>query len=206
MQIKSTLSKITKKTVIYDFRQNDLKNGGEGAPLAPIFHKLLVEQKKISLPVIIVNIGGISNYTIIWRSKELRENFLISKDTGPGNCLIDQWIKKKSNNLYYDKDGKIGKLGKINRKIVDQALEATTVKSSYDLKDFNLSLFKKLSLEDGAASLAEFTADTLIGSLYNFLNDVKWYKKINVLVCGGGRKNNFLIASKSSFNFFIFFF
>ena len=188
------LSKITKKTVIYDFRQNDLKNGGEGAPLAPIFHKLLVEQKKISLPVIIVNIGGISNYTIIWRSKELRENFLISKDTGPGNCLIDQWIKKKSNNLYYDKDGKIGKLGKINRKIVDQALEATTVKSSYDLKDFNLSLFKKLSLEDGAASLAEFTADTLIGSLYDFLNDAKWYKKINVLVCGGGRKNNFLIA------------
>ena len=188
------LSKITKKTVVYDFRQNDLKNRGQGAPLTPIFHKLLVEKKKIRLPVIIVNIGGISNYTLIWRHKELRENFLISKDTGPGNCLIDLWIKKKSTKLNYDKDGKIAKLGKINQKIVDQALETTTIKSSYDVKDFNLSLFKNLSLEDGAATLAEFTADTLIGSLYDFLNDANWHKTINVLICGGGRKNNFLIS------------
>ena len=186
------LSKLTKKNVVYKFRQNDLKNGGEGAPLTPIFHKLFVEQKKINLPVVIVNLGGISNFTLIWRSKELKENFLISKDTGPGNCLIDQWIKKKSNKLNYDEDGKIANLGKINRKIVDQALETTKIKRSYDLKDFNLSLFKKLSLEDGAASLAEFTTDTLIASLYDYLNDINWRKTIHVLICGGGRKNNFL--------------
>ena len=69
------LFKNYQKTVVYDFRQNDLKNRGQGAPLTPIFHKLLVEKKKIRLPVIIVNIGGISNYTLIWRHKELRENF-----------------------------------------------------------------------------------------------------------------------------------
>ena len=45
------LSKLTKKNVIYNFRENDLKNGGQGAPLAPIFHKLLVDNKKIDLPV-----------------------------------------------------------------------------------------------------------------------------------------------------------
>jgi anhydro-N-acetylmuramic acid kinase len=55
------LSKLTKKIVIYNFRQNDLKNGGQGAPLTPIFHKLLVEQNKIKTPVIILNIGGITN-------------------------------------------------------------------------------------------------------------------------------------------------
>ncbi len=64
------LSKLTKKIVIYNFRQNDLKNGGQGAPLTPIFHKLLVEQNKIKTPVIILNIGGITNYTLVY--KEIR--------------------------------------------------------------------------------------------------------------------------------------
>ena len=61
------LSKLTKKTVIYNFRQNDLKNGGQGAPLTPIFHKLLVKQNKIKTPVIILNIGGITNYTLVYK-------------------------------------------------------------------------------------------------------------------------------------------
>ena len=51
--------------IVYDFRQKDIQNGGEGAPLAPIFHKALVKQNKIELPVCILNIGGISNVTII---------------------------------------------------------------------------------------------------------------------------------------------
>ena len=55
------LSKLTKKKVIYNFRQEDLKYGGQGAPLTPIFHKLLVSQFKIYQPVVILNIGGISN-------------------------------------------------------------------------------------------------------------------------------------------------
>ena len=67
------LSQLTKKTVIYDFRQNDIKNDGEGAPLTPIFHKLIINKKKIELPVCILNIGGIANITAI---SEYDENSL----------------------------------------------------------------------------------------------------------------------------------
>ena len=187
------LSKITKKNVIYDFRQNDLKNGGQGAPLTPIFHKLLIEQNKINLPAIIINVGGVANFTLVWQDKEIpKQNHLISRDTGPGNCLIDQWIIKNSTQLY-DKDGKIAQSGKINQEIVDQALDAMTIKASYDVKDFNLSLFKKLSLEDGAATLTEYTVDTIKTSLLDYLEDVNWHKSIHILISGGGRKNNFLI-------------
>ena len=61
------LSKLTQKKVVYDFRKNDLKKGGQGAPLTPIFHKLLVEKNKIKTPVIILNIGGITNYTFVYK-------------------------------------------------------------------------------------------------------------------------------------------
>ena len=59
------LSQLTNKTIICNFRKNDIQNGGEGAPLTPIFHKLIVAQKKINLPACILNIGGISNVTIV---------------------------------------------------------------------------------------------------------------------------------------------
>ena len=188
------LSKLTKKKVVYNFRQNDLKNGGEGAPLTPIFHKLIVEKKKIKTPVIIINLGGITNYTLIWQDKEIpSQNHLLSADTGPGNCLIDQWIRKKTD-MPYDKKGKIAKLGNIDKKIIGKLLNTHPFKKSYDIKDFNLTLIKKLSLEDGAATLIEYTADSLIGSILDFLEDAQWYKTINILLCGGGRKNNFLVS------------
>ena len=189
------LSKLTKKKVVYNFRQNDLNNGGEGAPLAPIFHKLLVEQKKISLPVIILNLGGIANYTLIWYKKEIKKNCLISKDTGPGNCLIDHWIRKKSKKLF-DKNGKIAYSGKINIKIINQALNDSLIENSYDIKDFNLSVFNKLSFKDGISTLTEYTAETILASLNDFLEDhiYNWYKSIHILISGGGRKNKFLVS------------
>ena len=83
------LSKLTKKTVIYDFRQNDLKNGGHGAPLTPIFHKLLKTKFKIK-DVTFLNIGGIANTTTIWNDN------MSGTDIGPGMCLIDRWIRQRS--------------------------------------------------------------------------------------------------------------
>ena len=193
------LSKLTKKTVIYNFRQNDLKNGGQGAPLTPIFHNLLVLQYKINLPVVIINLGGIANYTFIHKhivapqnDKEFKENYISSGDSGPGNCLIDQWIKKNSTKLY-DKDGEIALSGKINKKIVDQAINSMVVKNSYDINDFDLSFCKELSLEDGAATLAEITANTISGSIINFIEKGNWANSVDILISGGGRKNNFLI-------------
>ena len=61
----SLLSSLLKKDVIYNFRANDIANGGQGAPLAPIFHNLIINKNKIELPVFILNIGGIANITII---------------------------------------------------------------------------------------------------------------------------------------------
>ena len=87
------LSSILKKKVIYNFRENDIFNGGQGAPLAPIFHQLLVNQHKIKPPVCILNIGGIANITIV-SSKDF--NNLESYDIGPGNCLLDEWVRKNS--------------------------------------------------------------------------------------------------------------
>ena len=92
------LSKLTKKKVVCNFRQNDLKNGGQGAPLTPIFHSILVKQKKIPLPVVILNIGGIANVTCIGAN-----DFMYSTDIGPGNCLIDQWIRLNSKKKYDDR-------------------------------------------------------------------------------------------------------
>ena len=187
------LSQLTKKTVIYDLRQNDIKNGGEGAPLTPIFHKMIAKQKKIRLPVCILNIGGISNVTAI---ENYDKNNFISKDLGPGNCLIDTWVRNNTKNKY-DKDGKIAKSGKIDELILNQALDNFDVrvneeKLSFDINDFTVDFVRGLNLEDGAATLTSFTGKVIGEGLFNFLSKPKneiW----KVLISGGGRKNMTLI-------------
>ena len=176
------LSKLTKKNVVYNFRENDLKNGGQGAPLTPIFHKLLLNQKKINLPVTVLNIGGIANITSVQKGDKI-----FSSDIGPGNCLIDKWVRSNSDKNY-DENGSFAKKGKINKIILNQSLENfyesdISKKRSYDIKDFDLSFVRGLSLEDGAATLTEFTASILSRNKI----DNKIY------VCGGGRKNLFLL-------------
>ena len=187
------LSQLLKKIVVYNFRQNDIKNGGQGAPLSPIFHRLLIKQKKIELPVCILNIGGISNITAI---DNLQDENILSRDLGPGNCLIDEWIRINSQSKY-DNDGEIAKKGKINQLILNQALENFDNKSnksalSYDTKDFSLAFVRGLNLEDGAATLTEFTGELILEQMLNFLKN-KNEKTWKVLVCGGGRKNKTLM-------------
>ena len=183
------LSQLTKKTVVYNFRKNDIKNGGEGAPLAPIFHRLIVKHKKIELPVCILNIGGITNVTSIM---EYNKNSFLSRDLGPGNCLIDEWIRRKTKKKF-DNNGEVAKKGKTNDLILNQALDNFDNRSnknisSFDTKDFNLSFVRGLNLEDGAATLTNFTGKIIESELINFLSDTK-NKPWKILVCGGGRKN-----------------
>ena len=184
------LSKLTQKTIIYDFRQNDLKNGGHGAPLTPIFHKLLKTKFKIE-DVTFVNIGGIVNITTL-----LNDGHMSGTDIGPGMCLIDRWIRLKSKKNY-DENGIIAKSGKINKKSLDQLLENFHEKEntlntgpiqSFDTKFFDFSFVKGLSLEDGAATLTEFTTRIIIFAL----KATDRYKE-KIILCGGGRKNNFLV-------------
>ena len=116
-----SLSRKTDKTVVYDFRQNDIKNGGEGAPLAPIYHlaliRTLLKENKVTIPISILNIGGIANIT------EIDKDFKVSsRDIGPGNCLIDKWMRKNSNKPF-DKDGNLAMTGKIDKFIFDQYMD-----------------------------------------------------------------------------------
>ena len=196
------LSKLTKKTVVYDFRQKDLINGGEGAPLTPLFHQLIAKKKRINLPVNFLNLGGIANVTYI---KNYKPNGLIGYDIGPGNCLIDSWIRKKTKKKY-DHKGLIAKKGKCDdaslysmiEKFGKQTHISLPKKRSFDIKDFSLTNdFKKLSLKDGAATLTDFTIVVLL----TFIK--KTYKE-KIILCGGGRKNTFLVKelkySKSLLN------
>jgi len=188
------LTKLTRKKVVYNFRQNDLKNGGNGAPLTPIFHKLLKEKIKIK-NVLFINIGGIINTTSIREN-----NYMSGNDEGPGMCLLDQWIRINTKQRY-DESGKISKSGKVNKAALEKLMihlyeveykyfefGRSHYTFSYDIKDFDLSIVKDLSLKDGAATLLEFTTN----SLYPRLRKTEQYKD-TIILCGGGRKNTFLI-------------
>ena len=198
------LSQLTKKIVINNFRQNDLNNGGQGAPLTPIFHycisKIIREKFKIEFPLSIVNIGGITNVTLIKdNSNELNQNFF-AYDIAPGNCLIDEWVRKHLN-LRYDKNGNYAKSGKVDDLILNQAIdnfEIDSFENSLDVKDFDLSFAKGLSFEDGCATLTKFTAFLISNGLKKTCKKNNMSLR-NIIFCGGGRKNNFLIKSIKEF-------
>ena len=192
------LSQITKTLVVDNFREKDILNNGQGAPLSPIFHKVisgnLKNLNKISLPTNILNIGGISNITKIYEDKNNKKLDFLALDIGPGNCLIDNWIRKNSHKKY-DKDGLIAKTGKINYSTLNQAIENFSNISygeSLDVNDFDISFAKGLSFEDGCATLTEFSAH-LIAKGIEYINKKDNNFTKNNLVCGGGRKNIFLI-------------
>ena len=191
----SLLSSLLKKDVIYNFRANDIANGGQGAPLAPIFHNLIINKNKIELPVFILNIGGIANITIITSNKN---DDLISYDIGPGNCLLDEWVRKHTS-YKYDLNGKAASIGKIDEIILNQATENfeninKNKNLSFDIKDFDLSFVRGLSYEDGLSTLTKFTSEIICDSIIKNTKKDKT-NKINLLVCGGGRKNLTLIEN-----------
>ena len=187
------LFQLTQKNLVYNFRQNDINNGGEGAPLAPIFHQMIANNLKLGFPICILNIGGISNLTIIVGTSQL--NKLKSKDIGPGNCLIDSWVRKNSKSKY-DKDGLLASKGSKNEIILENAQDLftriSTLSRSFDVNDFDISFARGLSLEDGATTLTCFTAESIASSILDILETVN-YKSLKILISGGGRKNKTLI-------------
>ena len=193
------LNQLTQKRIIFNFRKKDLLNGGEGAPLTPLFHQLIVTQQKINLPTGILNIGGIANFTLI--KEPLGSMEFYSKDIGPGNCLIDEWVRNNSKKKY-DIEGELASSGNINEIIFEQAQELyfnrkNKEKLSYDVNDFDISFSRGLSLEDGAATLTKFTANIIGEAISLFLKKELLIK--NILICGGGRKNKFLLKNISKF-------
>ena len=179
------LSQELKEKVIYNFRANDIKNNGEGAPLTPVYHKLLINKFKINNPTLILNIGGISNYTYFFNDT------LAAKDIGPGNVLMDEYLKK-TKGINYDKNGDIASSGNINKDIINQFYEHefynVQQKHSLDRNDFDFSFVKGLEFEDAVATLTYFTALIISQNIKkNFDNEIE------IILCGGGRRNLALV-------------
>ena len=196
------LSQLSKKKVVYDFRKNDLDNGGQGAPLASIFHNVMANKisKKfnLSFPINILNIGGIANVTITVDEKNLwNKEKIYSYDIGPGNCLIDEWMRKNSKKKY-DVNGLTSENGKIDKLVLNQALENFSQNQNYekslDVKNFDIFFAKGLSLENGAATITNFTA-RLLSDAIRYFNEKNKTSTNRWLVCGGGRKNSYLLES-----------
>ena len=199
------LSQMTKRVVVNNFRQNDIKNGGQGAPLAPIFHNLVskIINKKFSTkyPITFINIGGITNITQIVKNDENLNSNIFAYDIAPGNCLIDQWVRNHTDKKF-DENGKFASLGKVDNLILNQAIDnfrINTFDKSLDIKDFDLSFVKGLSFEDGCATLTKFTAHLITDGIKKVELNNKLTPK-HYFVCGGGRKNKSLL---NDINFFL---
>jgi anhydro-N-acetylmuramic acid kinase len=179
------LAQLLNKNVIFDFRSKDLKLGGQGAPLAPIYHQFLINNFNLELPSCILNIGGVSNLTY-WDGKKL-----IGFDTGPGNGLMDNYMSSTSSK-YFDKDGNLASKGTPDKEKIKTFLNHNFFKKpppksldKYSFINFYNELLKNnYSKSDIMATLLELTVESIIHSLL-FLP-----QKINsILITGGGNKN-----------------
>ena len=182
------LKDLTNISVVNNFRANDIKEGGNGAPLSPIYHRLINKKLNLDLPTLYLNIGGISNITYIDKKKNI-----ISFDCGPGNYLIDKFLKIKSNNkIKFDKDGDIAFRGSTKEIILESYLADPFYKQSYpktlDVNEFSLSLIKGISLDDSVTTLSELTVRTITNAIKIFEESPK-----KIILCGGGRKNKFFL-------------
>jgi len=166
--------------VVYDFRSADVKAGGEGAPLAPVYHG--ARARALEKPLLVVNLGGVGNLTFIGR-----DGALLAFDTGPANGPIDDWVARHGKGEF-DKDGAFGLAGKAERGRITHSLRNPFFRQpppkSLDRSDFRWELVKGLSLEDGCATLARLCAEA-VAQGRAFLPE----KPKRVLVCGGGRHN-----------------
>jgi anhydro-N-acetylmuramic acid kinase len=187
------LSDETRIDVVCDFRAADVAAGGEGAPFAPAYHRALLAAmpEPPQCAVGVINLGGVSNVT--YAPENARAADLIAYDCGPGNGLVDEWVELKTGEPM-DKDGAMALAGEVNEEALRMMLLSPYLRrkppKSLDRYDFKLDHVKKLSQEDGAATLTAFTAACIRDSV-KFLPEPPggW------IVCGGGRHNPAMMAA-----------
>ncbi|MGI9406655.1 MAG: anhydro-N-acetylmuramic acid kinase, partial [Hyphomicrobiaceae bacterium] len=147
--------------VVHDFRAADMEAGGEGAPLAPVFHQGLA-QRVPGWPIAFLNIGGVANVTWVGRDGKM-----LAFDTGPGNALIDDWVRGNSNAVH-DAGGAYGLAGSVQAGPLHDLLMhphfAAQPPKSLDRNAFDPSPVEGLALQDGAATLTAFTAEAVARS------------------------------------------
>jgi anhydro-N-acetylmuramic acid kinase len=173
------LAALTGIDVVAGFRLADVAAGGQGAPLAPVFHAALA--RDLPRPLAVLNLGGVANVTYI------DETTILACDTGPASAMIDDWVSRHTGQPY-DEDGRIARAGRVDQSRVTQLLAADYFErmppKSLDRNDFSLSAVEGLSLPDGAATLAAFTVASIAAARDHFpAAPLRW------LVTGGGRHN-----------------
>ncbi len=185
------LSDMTKRKVVYDFRSNDMKHGGQGAPLMPLYHA--AKARGLPRPIVIANIGGVSNITWIGKG----ENNILAFDTGPGNALLNDWMEWQTD-IPMDKDGKASAKGRIDFDWIKEQMAHPYFKAkppkALDRQDFTVKgLETKWSRDDGAATLSMFTA-TCLAAAAEYLPETPamW------VITGGGRHNPVIMKNIKS--------
>jgi anhydro-N-acetylmuramic acid kinase len=172
--------------VVTAFRQNDMKHGGQGAPLAPAYHRALVRSCALPDPVAVLNIGGVSNCTLIDGMR------IYACDCGPGNALIDDWVRQRCG-VNYDDGGRIAMTGHVDGQALARLLGNPYFQrsgpKSLDRNAFSLEPVAALSPASGAATLAAFTAAAIALEAQRLpVVPVAW------IVVGGGRHNAHLLG------------
>lgn len=171
--------------VVSDFRTADVLAGGQGAPLAPLYHRAKLGGS--AEPVAIVNIGGVSNITYC------DNETILAFDTGPGSALIDDFMRKRRG-LAFDKDGLVARSGMSYETLIQKWLAhpyfKITPPKSLDRNQFHeiSSDLDVLSDGDGTATLLDFTVKSIASS-----RDHLPYKPYRWFICGGGRHNQLLM-------------
>lgn len=182
------LADLTGVKVVYDFRGNDMAQGGQGAPFVPVYHRALVLAARLDLPAAVVNIGGVANVT--WVGED---GHFLAFDTGPGNALIDDWVRQTTG-ASHDENGALAAQGRADNKRLEALLRSPYFlrkpPKSLDRNDFTLTLMEGLSPADGAATLTAFTAGALVCAVAHFPVPPK-----AVVVVGGGARNRSLMAA-----------
>jgi anhydro-N-acetylmuramic acid kinase len=173
--------------VAHDFRSADVAAGGQGAPLASVYHQALAAWSGLEPPVGVLNLGGVGNLTLI-RLDGTIEAF----DTGPANGMIDLFMQARTD-LRYDPVGRHAAAGRIDEAVLAAYLAhpyfSVSGPKSLDRFDFSLDRVAALSLEDGAATLTAFAAEAVARGLARLSEAPR-----RLIVTGGGRRNPVLMA------------
>jgi anhydro-N-acetylmuramic acid kinase len=184
--------------VVAQFRQKDIEHGGQGAPLAPFYHRAKIVNDKLPLPTAVINCGGISNITLVYGAA-LQET--MAGDMGPGNVLIDRYVKAHTKQAM-DKEGKFGQQGVVDEALMRELYQSVmprrtdffkaTFPKSLDTNDFVLpaSCTHAINTTSPAfynvcCTLETFTAQIMVDS-FALLN--KPLPKL-IILAGGGWRN-----------------
>lgn len=183
------LAELTGIDVIHSFRQADLAEGGQGAPLAPVYHRALIDQMNLDLPAVIVNIGGVSNLSY-WDG-----NSLIGFDCGPGNSLMDDYMREHFGEEF-DLGGAVALKGQVDNDLVSRVLKEPEFTQKLP-KSFDRQSFAWLSKQDELRRLAEpdvmaTLAAITVGGIVSAIKQLPIEPRI-VIVAGGGQYNRALM-------------